>query len=1840
MNVICRRFFILPLVFLVFTGFLGKVRAQTSSFRLISDSTCNGIVQLHMVSYQVSAINALTIAIPYDTLSLNFDTIIRKHPRLANGSFNPLNPLRGMVFSWYVIDSVNFGTDTLLTFRFRAAPNSGGAFNFDPNFFFCGLNNNPVPVSRFGSIWRSQSTEPPVATAPPLAQGLIGRTFSFAYRPGYCTDTMIFQWSRSGLFPSSVTYSNFVGRSQRIPGNYATTFLGFNVAAGDSVLFWRWAAILRGDTSYGPISRLVLPPCNVQNIPSIGSSGPTSFCQNSFVTLSLPLQPFWTYQWFNGNMPIIGAVSNTYTASMSGNYSVQIIDELGCRGVTQSEGVEVWPLPNPIVSPSGNLTICQGSSQLLTAQGVPGSTYQWFYNNNLVINATSNTFQATQSGAYSVRETSIRGCSSLTSSIQLSVSPNANSSLAATICQGQGYAFGTQLLTNSGIYTRTLLSSNGCDSVITVSLSVIPTSTNSLNATICQGQYYAFGLQTLTASGTYIRTVAAYSGCDSIITLNLLVIQPSSSTIFASICQGQSYGFGSQNITSSGTYTRTILASNGCDSVIVLNLQVLSNRDTLLSVIICEGQSYLFGQRLLMASGNYFRMIPASNGCDSLVQLNLLVRPPVTTSILVSICYGQTFNFGNQVLSSSGNYRLIGISTNGCDSIIDLQLFVRPIIVSTLFASICQGDVYIFGANSLSVSGNYTRTVSAANGCDSVINLNLDVRPVQSSLFSFSLCYGQSYMFGNQFISTAGNYTRTVQGENGCDSTITLHLLILPLSNTTLTATICQGQGFNFGSLNLTTSGTYIRSISASNGCDSVITLNLLVRDISSTTITATICQGQSYAFGQQILTASGIYSNVVPSANGCDSSTVLSLFVRAVSNTYLSASICQGQFYTFGQQVLTASGIYPKVLTSVNGCDSVIVLNLMVRPNSSGALTATICQGQSFVFGQQVINTAGIYSRIVSASNGCDSVITLNLNVGPSYVTSLNASICAGQTFSFGGIVYSLSGTYQDTLSSISSGCDSIVVLNLTVLSMLTQTITDSICQGQLYSFGSQLLSQPGSYSRYLMAGNGCDSMISLTLIVRPVSNSAISISLCEGQVYFFGNQLISTAGTYTRSLVSSIGCDSVIILQVFMVPRSYTLLNVSICQGQGYNFIAQNLITSGVYTDTVPNFVGCDSIITLILNVISNSFTSISASVCQGQSYIFGSQVLISSGVYSLTRRSFNGCDSVVLLSLTVRPNSSTIISDFICQGQTYSFGSQVLSNSGTYLRTLPSSSGCDSVITLNLMVRSNSAASISELVCEGQTYTFGSLFLTSTGIYTRVLTSSNGCDSVITLSLAVRPNSLTSMTSIICQGQAFQFGPQTLTAAGFYTRVVPAANGCDSLITLTLTVRPNTTSSLTAEICQGQSYSFGTQSLTTTGTHVRTILASNGCDSTITLNLIVRPNSLSAISVSVCQGQSYAFGSQSLNVPGTYTRTLVAANGCDSVITLNLSFRPNSTTTVEDSICVGSVYLFGAQVLTISGIYTQSQQAANGCDSLTVLTLTVLPSSSSSLQAFICQGDYYWFGGDTLRNAGFYTDTLVAVNGCDSVVFLQLRVNATPQVNITPLGNTVLCQGDSVTLLAGAGLNLIYVWRRNGIIIPAASSSTYSATLAGLYQVLITDTSGCSSLSNTLNILVNPLPQPVATLSGRLLSLSGGSFASYQWYRNSVAIMGANLATYTADSGGVYACLVSQGPCSALSNLVTVAGVGLESLKQTQWWFYPNPNRGLLMLRGAAATKANLIDLGGRRYFLDVQPSSYVGNSLEMQDQALDLGDLPSGVYWLELYGERNLFLGRRKVIRILD
>ena len=353
-----------------------------------------------------------------------------------------------------------------------------------------------------------------------------------------------------------------------------------------------------------------------------------------------------------------------------------------------------------------------------------------------------------------------------------------------------------------------------------INLIVKPKSFFTNNQSICEGQTY----QGHGVSGTYITTLIAANGCDSIYTLNLTVKPKTLSTVTTSICDGQSYA----GHTTGGTFTDTYTGVNGCDSIRTLNLTIKPRSFTTNNQFICEGQTYQ-GHNV---SGTYITTLVAANGCDSVYTLNLTVKPRSFTTNNQSICEGQSY----QGHSTTGTYTTTLVAANGCDSIYTLNLTVKPKSFTTNNQSICEGQSY----EGHSTTGSYVSTLVAANGCDSIYTLNLTVKPKTFSSVNATVCEGQSYA-GH---TTAGTYTDTYTGVNGCDSIRALTLTIKPRSFSTNNQSICAGQTFEGHNA----TGTYTTTFMAANGCDSLYTLNLTVKPLPlvNTISDTAICNTQT----------------------------------------------------------------------------------------------------------------------------------------------------------------------------------------------------------------------------------------------------------------------------------------------------------------------------------------------------------------------------------------------------------------------------------------------------------------------------------------------------------------------------------------------------------------------------------------------------------------------------------------------------------------------------------------------------------------------------------------------------------------------------------------------------------------------------------------------------------------------------------------------------------------------------------------------------------------------------------------------------------------------------------
>ncbi|MTB50898.1 gliding motility-associated C-terminal domain-containing protein [Lewinella sp. W8] len=147
-----------------------------------------------------------------------------------------------------------------------------------------------------------------------------------------------------------------------------------------------------------------------------------------------------------------------------------------------------------------------------------------------------------------------------------------------------------------------------------------------------------------------------------------------------------------------------------------------------------------------------------------------------------------------------------------------------------------------------------------------------------------------------------------------------------------------------------------------------------------------------------------------------------------------LEATICDGDFFRVGSTNYTTTDLHTTILTARGGCDSVVVLDLMVVTEKRSTVDTTLCAEAVFPQGMNVYDTPGIYVDTLIAAAGCDSIVTLNLDFAPPIVTDTTVAICAGDSFSIGGEAFTAPNTYQRVIPAV-NGCDSTVNLTLIVL-------------------------------------------------------------------------------------------------------------------------------------------------------------------------------------------------------------------------------------------------------------------------------------------------------------------------------------------------------------------------------------------------------------------------------------------------------------------------------------------------------------------------------------------------------------------------------------------------------------------------------------------------------------------------------------------------------------------------------------------------------------------------------------------------------------------------------------
>ena len=356
------------------------------------------------------------------------------------------------------------------------------------------------------------------------------------------------------------------------------------------------------------------------------------------------------------------------------------------------------------------------------------------------------------------------------------------------------------------------------------------------------------------------------------------------------------------------------------------------------------------------------------------------------------------------------------------------------------------------------------------------------------------------------------------------------------------------------------------------------------------------------------------------------------------------------------------------------------------------------------------------------------------------------------------------------------------------------------SLCQGKDY-FGhgfsissDQLFVGVNNFDMFVTSAQ-CDTIKHLEVTVNPVAYSHTYDTICRGDIYMWGDIPCIESNTYEvwHHGASACGCDSVSYLHLTVLDLRENIY-ARICEGDVYNFGGRQLTATGIYADTIPNPGSCDSIKILTLVVAPTTYESY-LTICDTDPLYWNDTLLTTSGRYVRTFPNVGGCDSVEVLNLTVLP-SVVELHATVCQGSSYLFGARELTASGIYHDSLVNVLGCDSIVTLHLTVSEPARGIFTDYVCQGYEYVGYGFRIDAAQLYadtilSRTVKNIYGCDSIIEVHLDYVPRAVIDTVVTISAGEYYEFGEQTLTKAGNYTETFITAQGCDSIVNLTLQV-----------------------------------------------------------------------------------------------------------------------------------------------------------------------------------------------------------------------------------------------------------------------------------------------------------------------------------------------------------------------------------------------------------------------------------------------------------------
>ncbi|MBK7700894.1 MAG: hypothetical protein IPJ39_20295 [Saprospiraceae bacterium] len=293
----------------------------------------------------------------------------------------------------------------------------------------------------------------------------------------------------------------------------------------------------------------------------------------------------------------------------------------------------------------------------------------------------------------------------------------------------------------------------------------------------------------------------------------------------------------------------------------------------------------------------------------------------------------------------------------------------------------------------------------------------------------------------------------------------------------------------------------------------------------------------------------SGTYTQIIRNKNGCDSLMTLHLLISNSTSDTLDVSACE-VYYVNGSIPIFNDVKFILEAKNSYGCDSNTVYNITIHQPKASTTTENVCDSLNF-FGN-TLDSTGIYTHTLSDQFGCDSTITLQLNILSSTLTDRIAN-CDSYTWPQTGLTYDTSGIFSRRFTN-AVGCDSIYTLDLRILPSYQIEDTVAECGAYLWPIDGSSYEHTGRYSKRFITHDGCDSTYTLVLDIRPQHLFVDTVITNQDYFWDVNNTTYTQSGIYTQKFLTSFDCDSVHILDL-RINKSTDIFFPNIISPDGIN-------------------------------------------------------------------------------------------------------------------------------------------------------------------------------------------------------------------------------------------------------------------------------------------------------------------------------------------------------------------------------------------------------------------------------------------------------------------------------------------------------------------------------------------------------------------------------------------------------------------------------------------------------------------------------------------------------------